>query len=69
MSSKAIEGATVIKIPQRRIRGVYHRRVGDIVITAISDGFLDGKVESIAPSRRTRPARAVRSNRTEQGRR
>jgi glyoxylase-like metal-dependent hydrolase (beta-lactamase superfamily II) len=37
----------VIKIPQQQIPGVYHRRVGDIVITAISDGFLDGTVEGM----------------------
>ena len=35
------------KVPQQQIPGVYHRRVGDIVITAISDGFLDGTVESM----------------------
>jgi glyoxylase-like metal-dependent hydrolase (beta-lactamase superfamily II) len=37
----------VIKVPQQQIPGVYHRRVGDIVVTAISDGFLDGTVESM----------------------
>jgi glyoxylase-like metal-dependent hydrolase (beta-lactamase superfamily II) len=31
--------------PQQQIPGVYHRRVGDIVVTAISDGFLDGTLE------------------------
>ena len=35
----------MIKVPQQQIPGVYHRRVGDIVVTAISDGFLDGTVE------------------------
>ncbi len=33
------------KVPQAQIPGVYHRRVGDIVVTAISDGFLDGTLE------------------------
>jgi glyoxylase-like metal-dependent hydrolase (beta-lactamase superfamily II) len=37
----------MIKIPQQQIPGAYHRRVGDIVVTAISDGFLDGTVESM----------------------
>ena len=37
----------MIKVPQQQIPGVYHRRVGDIVITAISDGFLDGTVEGM----------------------
>ena len=35
----------MIKVPQQQIPGVYHRRVGDIVVTAISDGFLDGSIE------------------------
>ena len=37
----------MIKAPQQQIPGVYHRRVGDIVVTAISDGFVDGAVESM----------------------
>jgi glyoxylase-like metal-dependent hydrolase (beta-lactamase superfamily II) len=35
----------MIMAPQQQIPGVYHRRVGDIVVTAISDGFLDGTLE------------------------
>ena len=34
-----------MQAPQQQIPGVYHRRVGDIVVTAISDGFLDGTLE------------------------
>ena len=40
-------------IPTAQIPGVYHRRIGDIVITALSDGYLDGTVEvmqNIAPA-------------------
>jgi glyoxylase-like metal-dependent hydrolase (beta-lactamase superfamily II) len=33
------------KLPQQQIAGVYHRRVGDIVVTALSDGFLDGSLD------------------------
>lgn len=33
------------KVPEKQIPGVYHRRVGDIVVTAISDGFLDGSLD------------------------
>jgi glyoxylase-like metal-dependent hydrolase (beta-lactamase superfamily II) len=33
------------KVPKQQVPGVYHRRVGDIVVTAISDGFLDGSLE------------------------
>ncbi|HJS87703.1 MAG TPA: MBL fold metallo-hydrolase [Acetobacteraceae bacterium] len=32
-------------VPTQQIPGVYHRRIGDIVVTALSDGFLDGTVE------------------------
>src|SRR5881398_291076 len=32
-------------MPQQQIPGVYHRRVCDIVVTAISDGFLDGSMQ------------------------
>jgi glyoxylase-like metal-dependent hydrolase (beta-lactamase superfamily II) len=35
----------MVNAPQQQIPGIYHRRVGDIVITAISDGFLDGTLE------------------------
>jgi glyoxylase-like metal-dependent hydrolase (beta-lactamase superfamily II) len=35
----------MIQPPQQQIPGIYHRRVGDIVVTAISDGFLDGTLD------------------------
>ena len=31
--------------PAQQIPGVYHRKIGDIVVTAISDGYLDGTLE------------------------
>lgn len=31
--------------PTHQISGVYHRKIGDIVVTAISDGYLDGNLE------------------------
>ena len=34
-----------VQPPERQIPGVYHRRVGDIVVSAISDGYLDGAME------------------------
>jgi len=34
-------------VPQAQVPGVYHRRVGDIVVTAISDGYLDGSMAVI----------------------
>lgn len=35
----------MVQPPQHQIPGVYHRRVGDIVVTALSDGFLDGTLD------------------------
>src|SRR5438046_4698503 len=31
--------------PAQQIPGVYHRKIGDIVVTTISDGYLDGTLE------------------------
>src|SRR5689334_1050821 len=31
--------------PPQQIPGVYHRKIGDIVVTAISDGYLDGNLD------------------------
>ena len=31
--------------PPHQIPGVYHRRIGDIVVTTISDGYLDGTLD------------------------
>ena len=28
--------------PTQQIPGVYHRKIGDVVVTAIGDGYLDG---------------------------
>jgi glyoxylase-like metal-dependent hydrolase (beta-lactamase superfamily II) len=33
------------KAPATQIAGVYHRRVGDITVSAVSDGFLDGTLD------------------------
>lgn len=30
--------------PTEQIPGVYHRRVGDLIVTAVSDGYWDGKI-------------------------
>jgi glyoxylase-like metal-dependent hydrolase (beta-lactamase superfamily II) len=35
----------MIEVPTQQIPGVYHRRIGDIVVTALSDGYLDGTVD------------------------
>ena len=43
----------MIQVPTGQIPGFYHRRIGDIVVTALSDGYLDGTVEvmqNIAPA-------------------
>jgi hypothetical protein len=31
--------------PSHQIPGVYHRKIGDIIVTAVSDGYLDGTLE------------------------
>jgi glyoxylase-like metal-dependent hydrolase (beta-lactamase superfamily II) len=36
---------TMAEVPSSQIPGVYRRRIGDIVVTAISDGYLDGVYE------------------------
>lgn len=35
----------MVDVPTQQIPGVYHRRIGDIVVTALSDGYLDGTVD------------------------
>lgn len=35
------------ELPQQQIPGIYHRRVGDLMVTAVSDGFLDGSLEAL----------------------
>ena len=35
----------MIPRPARQIPGIYHRKVGDIVVTAVSDGYLDGDLD------------------------
>jgi glyoxylase-like metal-dependent hydrolase (beta-lactamase superfamily II) len=32
-------------VPAQQIPGVYHRKIGDIVVTTISDGYLDGTLD------------------------
>jgi glyoxylase-like metal-dependent hydrolase (beta-lactamase superfamily II) len=35
----------MVQVPSAQIPGVYHRKIGDIIVTALSDGYLDGTVE------------------------
>ncbi len=47
----------MVPVPSAQIPGVYHRKIGDIVVTALSDGYLDGTVEvmqNIAPADATK---------------
>jgi glyoxylase-like metal-dependent hydrolase (beta-lactamase superfamily II) len=32
-------------LPVQQISGIYHRKIGDIVVTAISDGYIDGNLD------------------------
>lgn len=34
----------MVDVPQQQVPGVYRRRIGDIVVTAISDGFVEGSI-------------------------
>lgn len=43
-------------VPSNQIPGFYHRKIGDIVVTAISDGYLDGDVDVL---RNIEPADAM----------
>ena len=43
--------------PTQQIPGVYHRKIGDIVVSTIADGYLDGAmsvVQGLAPEESTR---------------
>lgn len=31
--------------PAQQIPGIYHRKIGDIIVTAVSDGYLDGTLD------------------------
>jgi len=47
-------------VPDRQVPGVHHRRVGDAVVTAVSDGHLDGSMavlQNIAPEEAARMLR------------
>ncbi len=47
----------MVQVPTQQIPGVYHRRIGDIVVTALSDGYLDGAIEvlqNIEPAHATK---------------
>ena len=35
----------MLEAPRQQIPGLYRRRIGDIVVTALSDGYLDGTLE------------------------
>ncbi len=37
----------MIAPPKQQIPGVYHRRIGEIAVTALSDGYLDGGLEML----------------------
>jgi glyoxylase-like metal-dependent hydrolase (beta-lactamase superfamily II) len=36
-----------VPVPDRQVPGLHHRRVGDILVTAVSDGFLDGSLAAL----------------------
>jgi hypothetical protein len=44
-SPSLAEFSSMTSQPAQQIPGVYHRKIGDIVVTTISDGYLDGNLE------------------------
>jgi glyoxylase-like metal-dependent hydrolase (beta-lactamase superfamily II) len=32
-------------LPVQQIPGIYHRKIGDVVVTAVSDGYIDGNLD------------------------
>lgn len=49
-------------VPTRQVPGVYHRKIGEIVVTCISDGHLDGSmavIQNIAPEEAAAMLRAA----------
>lgn len=62
------------ELPEAQVPAIYHRRVGDIVVTAVSDGYLNGNLDvliNISPEEvdqlmrdacRTLPERARRTS-------
>ena len=52
----------MIQVPQQQIPGVYHRRIGDIVVTALSDGYLDGTLEVLQNITQDESARLLADN-------
>ena len=52
----------VFQVPTRQIAGVYHRRIGDIIVTALSDGYLDGTVDVLQNIRADDAMRMLEQN-------
>src|ERR1700742_4480631 len=52
----------MIQPPTQQIPGVYHHRVGDIVVTALSDGYLDGTVDVLQNITSHRAMRVLTEN-------
>ncbi|MGI4802736.1 MAG: MBL fold metallo-hydrolase [Janthinobacterium lividum] len=48
-------------IPVQQIPGIIHRRVGEIVVTALSDGYLDGSLDVLRNIEATEAADLVRA--------
>ena len=54
-----------IPVPREQVPGVYHRRVGDIIVTSLSDGYVDVTLEVV---RNVKPAVAEETIRAQFGR-
>jgi len=54
-----------IPVPSEQVPGVYHRRVGDIIVTVLSDGYIDATFEMV---KNVTPAAAEETIRAQLGR-
>jgi len=45
LSPQASRSSRMNAQPAQQIPGIYHRKIGDITVTAVSDGYLDGTLE------------------------
>src|ERR1700743_1778722 len=53
---------SMINVPQQQVPGLFHRRVGDIIVTAVSDGFLDASIDMLRNLPREEIARILAEN-------
>ena len=61
-SREATAAVTAPSRPHRQPVGVHHRQVGEVLVTALNDGMLDGQLRLADPYRSRRAAGAARAS-------